>query len=101
MEKDERVAWLIVRAGLLLIALVFTIYLFVKPECGIDNEFLACRVTGTLGDIIGLAMFYAGLLWTSGIVKGISNLSNPPGSSKWNYVLFLVLVFGVIIFWNL
>jgi hypothetical protein len=101
-NRDEANAWLVVRIILLIIALVFIGYGIIwKPECDSDQTFLACRLTGSIFDIIGSILFLGGLVWVSGIIKGISNLYNPPGSGMWNYIWFVLMLAGIMLFWFL
>ncbi len=101
-KKQEAIGFFIGRLFFLIIAVLFLLYgLFLKQPCDIDAVFLSCRLTGTVGDWIGGAMFFSGLVWLSGIVKGVRNLYNPPGSSQWNLITAAGLVLSVVIFWNL
>lgn len=100
-NKDEAVAWAVVRSILLLVAFLFIGYLlWWKQPCDVDAVFLNCRITGTWGDYIGIPVFFFGLFVMSGIHKGFSNLMNPPNSSKWNIILFVAMVMSVVLFWN-
>lgn len=83
-----------------IILVVFTIMaFFVKQDCDIDRIYLWCRLHPmSIGDIIGLIMFYGGGIVLTGILP--VTLYNPENSSKWNMILFAVLVLSVILIWN-
>ena len=101
--KDEQILWIIARIFCLIVAFVFVAYVtFWKPECdAINKQFLACNFTGTVGDWIGATLFFLGLLFLSGIVKGWRNLANPTGSAMWNYIWFAAMAGGFLILWFL
>jgi len=100
--KDEKTMWIIVRSVLALIALLFVIYgFFIKQPCDVDAVFLSCRLTGTIGDWIGGALFFGGMIFLSGLHKGLKNLYNPPNTSMWNWIVFVATALGIILFWNL
>lgn len=105
MEKignDEKSAWIVVRLILLAVAILFVVYvIFLKQPCDLDAVFLSCRLTGTIGDWLGGMMFFFGLVFMSGIVKGLTGLYNPPQTTKWNWIMFAVMIAGAVIFWNL
>ena len=101
LEKDEKITWVIVRIVLAIIAVAFLVYgLFVHQPCGIDGEFLSCRLTGTVADYIGVFLFGGGMFIMSGIYKGAEDLTNPIGSNLFNNILGAAMVAGVILFWN-
>lgn len=100
-QSEDKFVWLIVRLILLAIAVSFTIFAFSHQPCDVDNVFLSCRLTGTAADWIGSIMFIGGLVWMSGIIKGVRNLVSPPGSTSGNYIVFAIVVLGAILFWNL
>jgi hypothetical protein len=103
--KDKRAdarGYLIARCACLVIASIFLLYAIVlKQPCDLDAQFLSCRLTGSVFDYIGSAMFLFGLVVLSGIIKGVRNLYSPPGSSKWNLLWFAFMIAGPVIFWNL
>jgi len=102
LEKDEKIAWVIVRIILAIVGVSFLVYgLFVHQPCGIDAEFLSCRLTGTIFDIIGVTLFGGGMVVMSGVYKKSEYLTNPIGSSLFNNILFVAMVAGVLLFWNL
>jgi hypothetical protein len=101
MEKDERIAWIIARVLLLAISIVFIVGLFLPHDCGVDKEYLSCRFTGSLPDIIGVLLFLGCTVWVSGLVKGISGLSLPAKFNGWNIVLFGGWVVGAVLIWVL
>lgn len=102
LEKDEKIAWVIVRIILAIVGVSFLVYgLFVHQPCGIDAEFLSCRLTGTIFDIIGVTLFGGGMVVMSGVYKKAEYLTNPIGSSLFNNILFVAMVAGVLLFWNL
>lgn len=82
------------------ILIVFTIMaFFVKQPCDIDRVYLWCRLHPmSLGDIIGLIMFYGGCIVLTGILP--ITLYNPENSSKWNLITFAVLVLSMVLIWN-
>ncbi len=100
--KDEQILWLVVRSLFLIIAILFAVYgLFIKQPCDVDAVFLSCRLTGSVADIIGSIMFFGGMVFMSGIVKGLRNMWNAANTSTWNIVAFVVTALGAILFWNL
>lgn len=101
-NKDEKNAWYIVRGILFLVAACFLGYgLFFKQPCGTDADFLSCRLTGTWADWVGSIVFLTGLTVMSGIHKGLKHLGNPPNTSAGNVIMFVAMVLGAILFWNL
>lgn len=95
-NRDENIIYAIVRVIFLIIAIVFIAYVwFFKPECGIDKEFLACNVTGSVGDILGSILFIGALVYGSGIIKGVRQLMAPPGSAKLNLLFLGLALLGI------
>jgi hypothetical protein len=91
------------RAIALGILTVFTAFAFFMPqECGIDAEFLWCRLHPMgIADVIGLSLFYLGTLHLAGVTHllGIEKLNLPEAVSK-GLVPVLVAAAGAVIFWN-
>lgn len=102
LEKDEKILWVVVRIVLAIIAVAFLVYgLFAHNECGIDEEFLSCRLNGTVFDYIGVLLFGGGLFIMSGLYKKAEDLTNPIGSNLFNNLLFAAMVAGWALFWFL
>lgn len=102
LEKDEKIAWVVVRIVLTIVAVAFLVYgLFAHNECGIDEAFLSCRLTGTVFDYIGVLLFGGGLFIMAGLYKKAEDLTNPIGSNLFNNLLFAAMVAGVLMFWFL
>lgn len=92
---------LIVRIGLLVIVVLFTLFGFViKQECDLDAVYLWCRLHPmSTGDIFGLILFYGGAFGMSGLWKNWFQLSNPKNSSLVNIVMFIGIALGIILIW--
>lgn len=102
LENDEKVLWVVVRIVLAIVAAAFLVYgLFVHQECGIDEEFLSCRLSGSIFDYIGVLLFGGGLFIMSGVYKKAEDLTNPIGSNLFNNLLFAAMVGGWALFWFL
>lgn len=102
LEKDEKIAWVVVRIIMAICSTAFLVYgLFVHNECGIDEEFLSCKLSGTLYDYIGVVLFGGGVFIMSGIWKESEYLTNPIGSNLFNNLLFAAMVGGWALFWFL
>lgn len=100
-DKDEKRAWFIVRLIAALFLAAFTLWGFVFPaDCDVDKVFLACRITWTVWDVIGLVGLAFGILVLSGLHKGSKDLFNPENSSLWNYVLAGELLVSIVLIWN-
>lgn len=98
-KKQDKITNAIARGILLLAGIVFVVALFLKNPCnGIDDEFLSCKIQWTWGDILGVPLFLFGVVWISGIWKGISGLYTPAGSTVWNYVWFAGMLLGILLF---
>lgn len=96
LAKDEKVLYTLVRVVFLIIAVVFVCYGWIwRPECGIDQEYLGCKITGNAADIIGSLLFFAGMVYASGIIKGVRQLSAPPGSSVLNWIFGILILVGL------
>lgn len=101
-NKDENFAWTIVRGVAALFLAGFTLWGFVFPaDCDVDKVFLACRVTWSIADVIGLIGVTFGVIVLSGLHKGSKDLFNPENSSIWNYVLGAELLISIVLIWNL
>lgn len=102
LEKDEKIAWVVVRVILAAFAIAFLLYgLFFHQPCGIDSEFLSCQLTGTIADYIGVILLGGGLFIMSGLYKKAEDLTNPIGSNLFNNLLFAAMVAGWALFWFL
>jgi len=102
LEKDEQIAWAIMRSIMALVGIAFTLYgLFLHQPCDIDAVFLDCRLTGTVADYVGVILFGGGIFIMSGLWKGTADIMNPIGSSAFNNVLFVAMAAGIALFWNL
>lgn len=73
--RQENTVWLIVRVIISIIAVIFVMAIITgdRSNCGIDRETLACRWTGSAMDILGTVIFFAGLIWLSGLADVVSN----------------------------
>lgn len=101
LEKDEKIAWVVVRIVLAIVSASFLVYgLFLRQPCDVDAVFLSCRLTGSIADYIGVLLFGGGMFIMSGIYKGAEDLTNPIGSNLFNNILAAAMVAGVILFWN-
>ncbi len=101
-SKDDAIRFMIIRILFLAIAAFYIGYgVFFKPPCDSDAVFLACRLTGSIGDWIGSLAFIGSMVWCSGLIKGLSGLYAPAGSAKWNIIFFLLGAVGITIVWNL
>jgi len=105
-DKDEAIAWLVVRIiiGLVLAAFVYNGF-FDKQVCDSNNVNLYCKLTGTIWDWVGCIMFFSGALTLAGvpllIFKGVEYLYTPPNSNGYALVLYAGILIGPILFWNL
>ena len=97
---SEKNTWLVARIILGIVVLCFTMFGFiVKQECDIDKVYLWCRLHPlSLGDILGLILFYGSATFLSGLLP--FQLWNEENSTKWNWVLFGVLVLSIVLIWN-
>lgn len=68
-EKKSLGVKLSIGLAVIAIAVIVSLYIFVwKQPCdGINNEFLSCLWKGSVGDWIGLILFYNGCFWLSGL----------------------------------
>ena len=92
---------IIVRIGLAIIVILFTLFGFIINPGSTDN-FVIENLWEALHplkiqDIIGLILFYGGALFLSGLIKW--EFDNPANSSKWNYFLFGILALGIVLIW--
>lgn len=101
--RDEQIVWGIVRLVLLAIGVLFVLHGLVwdKPCNGIDDEYLNCRLNGSIGDILGTLLFGGGMLWMSNIHKGLSGLGETIKGSGANLVAFVAILVGILLFWFL
>lgn len=100
----EKKQSLVLEVGVGIIVLIFTLFGFViKQDCDIDKIYLWCRLHPlSVGDIIGLILFYGGAVLLSGVWQRLGiELYNPENSSKWNLITFGMLALGIILIWNL
>ena len=101
LEKDEKIAWVVVRIVLAIVSASFLVYgLFLRQPCDVDAVFLSCRLTGSIADIIGVLLFGGGLFIISGVYKKAEDLTNPISSNLFNNILGAAMLAGVILFWN-
>jgi hypothetical protein len=100
---NETRNWLVVRIFLGIIVLLFTLFGFViKQDCDIDAVYLWCRLHPmSLGDVLGLVLFYGGAFYLSGLWQKWFKLSNPENSARWNWIFFATTALGIIFIWNL
>jgi len=88
-----------------LVALAFTVGgFFVPQECGIDREFLWCRLHPfTVADLVGTVGFYGSLLLLAGVlhILGEDKIYLQEKPMKLVAILALVLVASVVLIWNL
>ncbi len=102
MTKDDRVGMWVARIACLVIAIVFILFgLVFKQPCDIDAIYLSCRLTGSFGDWLGCIMFFGGLVLMSGIVPSTRDWTNAPNSSALGIGLFVLMVIGIVLLWNL
>lgn len=101
LERDEQIHWTIVRGILALVGLSFIAYgLFLRQPCDpIDAVFLNCRLTGTIGDYIGVLLFGGGMFVMSGLWAGSKYIMNPVGSDAFSKVLFIAMAAGIGMIW--
>ena len=95
---------LVLEVGVGVIVLIFTLFGFViKQPCDIDGIYLWCRLHPlSVGDVIGLILFYGGAVLLSGVWQRFGiELWNEEHSVTWNLVSFGLLAFGTILIWNL
>jgi hypothetical protein len=90
---------LILKIGIGIILIIFTLFAFVIGQEGTDpfvteNLYEAVHPLHWY-DILGLILFYGGALF----LAGFKPVMNPVNSSKWNWVTFAILVAGVILIW--
>ena len=104
MDKDEKSTWLIVRAIVGLVVILFTVFgFFSKQPCDIDAIYLSCRLNPfTVADFIGCVLFYGAAAVIAGVPKlfGVE-IFNPTGSAKWNIITGLAGALGIVLIWNL
>lgn len=100
---DEKIVWGLLRALFLVIGVLFVLHgIFWDKSCnGIDNEFLNCVLTGSIGDILGTILFSGGMIWMSNILKGFSRMGESITGSGANLVAFVAMIVGFILFWFL
>lgn len=88
----------------LLVAFLFTYFGFFETQpCDLDAIFLSCRLNPfTIFDLIGCTLFYGGCLFIAlAPLLEKFELYNPEGSSAWNIGLFVSMVLGITLIWNL
>lgn len=93
---------MIVRIIFLVVALLFagSLTIWRQPCDGIDNIYLNCRITGSVGDVIGMILFFGGALVVSGIVEKL-RFYDSENSVMWNLLAFVSMFVGAVLFWNL
>jgi hypothetical protein len=98
---NEAKTWLVVRVVLAAVVILFTLFAFViKQDCDIDAVYLWCRVHPMSAfDIIGSIMFYGGAVFMSGLLP--FQLWNEENNTRWNWILFISIVTGLVLIWNL
>lgn len=98
---DEKIVWGILRLLFLAIGVLMAVHgIFLDKPCnGIDDEFLNCVLTGSLGDIVGMCLFIGGAVWISGIFRGFSRLGEAVKGSGVNFAVFGIMILGAILFW--
>lgn len=86
------------------VALLFTAFgFFIEQPCDIDAVYLWCRLHPfSIADLIGCILFYGGCAFLAGL-PFLRNLElfNPESSSRWNIILGVAMVLGVVLIWNL
>lgn len=99
--RDEQIVWGILRLVFLAIGVLMALHgIFWDKSCnGIDDEFLNCVLTGSVGDIIGMCLFVGGMVWMSGIFKGLNRLGEAIKGSGVNYAVFGLMIIGFLLFW--
>ena len=97
----EAKTFLIVRVGLLIIVVLFTLFgFFIKQDCDIDAIYLWCRLHPmSIGDIFGTILFYGGAFGLSGLWKNWVSLNNPKNSSFVNIAMFIGIALGIFLIW--
>jgi hypothetical protein len=96
---NEKVATWISRGILALIVVLF-FALGVFGKCT-GEEWLACKFTGSVFDILGTILFLAPLVVISGLVPAVRSYMDSKKGVPWNLVLFGAGVLGIILIWNL
>lgn len=68
-EKKSLGVRLGIAGAVIAIAVIVSLYIFIwKQPCdGINNEYLSCMWKGSVGDWIGLILFYNCCFWISGL----------------------------------
>lgn len=105
-DKDEAIAWIVVRSIIGAVATLFIIYgLILKQPCDSDAVFTSCRLTGSVGDYIGVPLFLLGCFtisgWPEALFKGFKYLYTPINSNGYAILAFVATALGIVLFWNL
>jgi hypothetical protein len=85
------------------IAVLMTVMAFSNQPCDIDAVYLSCRVTGSVGDVIGFILFYGFAAVIGGFLNPVLKLLGleyTKGSAV-NIAAGVAGVLGVILIWNL
>lgn len=69
LRTIEKVGQIAVNVAAILVALITTLMLYAFPQkCDIDKQYLWCYThPGSIGDIVGMILFWFGCFWLSGI----------------------------------
>jgi hypothetical protein len=94
---------LVVKGIIAVIVVIFSIMAFSNQPCDIDAVYLSCRVTGSVGDVIGFILFYGFAAVIGGFLNPVLKLLGleyTKGSAV-NIAAGVAGVLGVILIWNL
>lgn len=101
--KDNKIQKLVL-AGVVVILILFTLFgFFIKQPCDLDAVYLWCRLHPlSIGDILGLILFYGGALGIGGITNllGIRLMGNENTVGKWPFVFVGAAIAGIVLIWN-
>lgn len=102
-KDNENTEWTVVRIIIAVVVLFFTLFgFFIKQDCDIDKVYLWCRLHPfTVGDFIGVTLFYGGAFMLSGLWKNWFTLWEEENTQRWNWIIFAGTVLGIIFIWNL
>lgn len=80
---------------------ILHIFAFSGQPCDIDNIYLSCRVTGSIGDILGFLILDAAAGF---IVWRTFNPTYAESRGHGNFMMlapWLAMVLGIVLIWNL